>query len=60
MPLSIKLAEVPHQCYGINILESVLEPLDSLLALDLVGSANMGLAATAFGNALTRSGPKLC
>ena len=60
IPLSMKLAKVPRRCNGINILESVLEPLDSLLTLDLVGGANVGLAATALGNTLTRSGPKLC
>jgi hypothetical protein len=43
-----------------HILKSVLEPFDSLVALDLVGSANLALAATAFGNTLTGSGPIAC
>lgn len=40
-----------------NSLESVLEPLDGLVTLDLVGRSNMGLAAATLGNTLTRSGP---
>ena len=39
-----------------DTLESVLEPFDGLLALDLVGSANLGLASATLGNTLTRSG----
>jgi len=39
-----------------NSLESVLEPLDGLVTLDLVGRSNMGLAAATLGNTLTRSG----
>lgn len=33
-----------------------LEPLNSLLALDLVGSTNLGLSATALGNTLSWAG----
>ena len=39
-----------------DTLESVLEPLDGLLALDLVGSSNVGLASATLGNSLARSG----
>jgi len=39
-----------------NAFESVLEPLDSLIALDLVGGTNTGLASASLGNTLTWSG----
>jgi len=38
-----------------DTLESVLEPLDGLLLVDAVIGANLGLAATSFGNAFTRA-----
>ena len=33
-----------------------LEPLDGLITLDLVGRSNMGLASSALGDTLTRTG----
>jgi len=39
-----------------DTLESVLEPLGNLLALDLVSRTNAGLASTALGDTLTRAG----
>jgi hypothetical protein len=41
-----------------NSLESVLEPLDCLVTLDLVGSTDMGFASATLGNTLTRTGPR--
>jgi len=41
-----------------DTLESVLEPFNGLIALDLVGSSNVGLASATLGNTLTRSGPE--
>jgi hypothetical protein len=40
--------------------ESVLEPFDGLITLDLVGRTNVGLAPATLGNTLTRSGPMSC
>jgi hypothetical protein len=37
--------------------ESVLEPLNCLLTLDLVACTDLSLAATTFGDTLTRTGP---
>lgn len=39
-----------------DTLESVLVPLDGLLLVDLVGSADLALAPPALGNTLTRAG----
>ena len=48
--------------YGVrlsdNALEAVLVPLDDLGGVDLVGSANLGLAAPAAGDTLTGTGPR--
>jgi hypothetical protein len=44
-------------CVGSSYLESVLEPLDGLVTLDLVSGTNGGLASATLGNTLTRSGP---
>ena len=41
-----------------DALEAVLVPLDDLGGVDLVGSANLGLAAPAAGDTLTGTGPK--
>lgn len=43
---------LPH-----DTLESVLVPLDGLVAVDAVGSADAGLAAPALGDTLTGAGP---
>jgi len=43
---------LPH-----DALEPVLEPLDRLLPVDLVGVADLRLAASALGDALTGAGP---
>ena len=43
---------LPH-----DTLEPVLEPLERLLLADEVASTDLGLAASALGNALTRTGP---
>jgi len=51
----ISILPVSAACYESH-LESVLEPLDGLLALDLVGSSNVGLASATLGNSLARSG----
>lgn len=40
-----------------DALEAVLVPLDDLGGVDLVGSANLGLAAPAAGDTLTGTGP---
>ena len=40
-----------------DTLEPVLEPLDGLLLVDAVGGADAGLAASALGDTLTRTGP---
>lgn len=42
-----------------DALEAVLVPLDDLGGVDLVGSANLGLAAPAAGDTLTGTGPKI-
>jgi len=39
-----------------NALEAVLEPLDSLVTVDLVVGSDLGLASSTFGNTLARSG----
>ena len=41
-----------------DALEAVLVPLDDLRGVDLVGSADLGLATPAAGNTLTGTGPK--
>lgn len=41
-----------------DTLEAVLEPLDGLGLVNLVGGAELGLAASALGDALTRAGPR--
>ena len=41
-----------------DALEAVLVPLDDLGGVDLVGSANPGLAAPAAGDTLTGTGPR--
>ena len=41
-----------------DALEAVLVPLDDLGGVDLVGSANLGLAAPAAGDTLTGTGPR--
>jgi hypothetical protein len=43
-----------------NSLESVLEPLNCLFTLDLVGSTDVSLASATLGNTLTRTGPRDC
>jgi hypothetical protein len=40
-----------------DTLESVLEPFDNLILLDLVGSSDRGLAAATLGDTFTRAGP---
>jgi hypothetical protein len=42
-----------------DALEAVLVPLDDLGGVDLVGSANLGLAAPAAGDTLTGTGPMM-
>lgn len=41
-------------------LESVLEPFDGLVTLDLVVGTDTGLASSALGDTLTRTGPITC
>ncbi len=40
-----------------DTLETVLEPFNSLVTLDLVGGSNVGLASATLSNTLTRAGP---
>lgn len=40
-----------------DTLEPILEPLDSLLLVDTVAGANLALASSSLGDALTRSCP---
>jgi hypothetical protein len=44
-------------CLSDDTLESVLEPFDNLILLDLVCGTNRCLAAATLGNTLTRAGP---
>jgi len=44
-------------CLSDDTLESVLEPLDGLVAVDLVVGTDGGLASATLGNTLTRTGP---
>ena len=41
-----------------DALEAVLVPLDNLGGVDLVGSADLGLATPAAGDTLTGTGPR--
>ncbi len=43
-----------------DALEAVLEPLNGLLTLDLVGRSDVGLRTAALGNTLTRTSPITC
>lgn len=45
------------RCLPDDALEAVLVPLDDLRGVDLVGSANLVLAAATAGDALTGTGP---
>lgn len=47
----------PDRCLPDDALKAVLVPLDDLRGVDLVGSANLVLAAATAGDALTGTGP---